>query len=217
MKKRIKRCQWLCFTVLLLFFVLFFTGCSRDEEILMEDPAIREADGISEEGPYEEEGSVPEKEDGPESVYVYVTGAVNAPGVYEVSADARLFKVIEEAGGFREDAAVDSLNLAELVQDGAYIKVYSLKEYEEASGTGQEAGGAAGMTGNRDSGGSTLININRASLTELTGINGIGESRAQAIITYREEKGAFSRIEDIKKVPGIKDGLFNKIRDQITV
>ena len=68
-----------------------------------------------------------------------------------------------------------------------------------------------------ESRGSVLININTASVAELTTLNGIGESRAEAIVNYREENGAFGCVEDIKKVSGIKDGLFNKIRDKITV
>ena len=61
------------------------------------------------------------------------------------------------------------------------------------------------------------VNINTASAKELTGISGIGETRANAIITYRENNGAFASIEDIKKVPGIKDGLYGKIKDQIRI
>ncbi len=62
-----------------------------------------------------------------------------------------------------------------------------------------------------------LVNINTASVSELTGVSGIGESRAQAIIDYREKNGAFKSVEEIKKVDGIKDGLFAKIKDYITV
>ena len=62
-----------------------------------------------------------------------------------------------------------------------------------------------------------LVNINTASIQELTSISGIGESRAQAIIAYREQHGQFTDIEGIKEVDGIKDGLFNKIKDKITV
>jgi competence protein ComEA len=65
--------------------------------------------------------------------------------------------------------------------------------------------------------GSGLVNINTATVTELTGVSGIGESRAQAIIDYREKNGAFRSIEDIKKVEGIKDGLFSKIKDKIKI
>lgn len=65
--------------------------------------------------------------------------------------------------------------------------------------------------------GGGLVNINTASVSELTTVTGIGESRAQAIIAYREANGGFQTIEDIKKVDGIKDGLFAKIKDKITV
>ncbi len=174
--------------------VLSLTACSGDEEVLIsrQEP---ETEVLSTDEHIEESDSA--------GVYVYVTGAVKNPGVYEVPSDTRVFQVIDKAGGFTEGADAERLNLASIVQDGSVIRVTDLSDQE--------------TTANEESQDNGLININTASLTDLTRINGIGESRAQAIISYREENGSFSCIEDIKNVSGIKEGLFNKIKDQITV
>lgn len=142
-------------------------------------------------------------------IYVYVCGAVENPDVYEVDAESRLFEVIEMAGGFTPDADRASLNLARNVADGEQIVVYTLEETANGMTPVSENGAAQSNGG--------LVNINKASLTELTGISGIGESRAQAIIEYREKNGGFRSIEEIKNVDGIKDGLFSKIKDYITI
>ncbi|MDE7268631.1 MAG: helix-hairpin-helix domain-containing protein [Lachnospiraceae bacterium] len=142
-------------------------------------------------------------------IYVYVCGAVENPDVYQVAAESRLFEVIEMAGGFTEEADRAYLNLARNVTDGEQIVVYTMEETANKMTPVSENEITQSSSG--------LVNINRASLTELTGISGIGEGRAKAIIDYREKHGSFGSIEEIKKVDGIKDGLFSKIKDYITV
>lgn len=146
-----------------------------------------------------------------EQVYVYVCGAVNCSGVYQAQAGVRLFELIEMAGGFMPEADRSHLNLARTVADGEQIVVLTREEI--AQGMTAVSENSAARTG-ADNG---LVNINTASVSELTGVSGIGESRAQAIIDYREKNGAFKSVEEIKKVDGIKDGLFAKIKDYITV
>lgn len=137
-------------------------------------------------------------------IIVFVCGEVNKPGVYELNADCRLFEAVEAAGGMTENADKNYQNLARIVQDGEQIIIPD----KESSVSGDKA------SMNKQS---KLININNADVKELTSISGIGESRATAIIMYREQHGKFKRIEDIKNVDGIKDSLFQKIKDQITV
>ena len=169
----------------------------------------------------------------PATVYVHVCGAVNTPGVYELDPGTRIFGAIEAAGGFTEDAATDYVNLAELVSDGMKITIPTMEEAERSeagnepgftaveypSETGTASG--AGTSGSGTSGTSQipggLININTATEDELMTLTGIGEGKARAIITYREEHGAFSQIEDIKNVSGIGDATFNKFKDSIIV
>lgn len=144
-------------------------------------------------------------------IYVYVCGAVENPGVYEIPEGSRLFELIDSAGGMLENADVTSQNLARVVQDGEQIQILTKEETKEL-----KASGVSVVTGNAAQK-QKLVNINTASVQELTTLTGIGESRALAIIAYREENGLFQNIDGIKKVAGIKEGLFEKIKNQITV
>jgi competence protein ComEA len=139
-----------------------------------------------------------------QSIFVYVCGAVGQAGVYELDEGSRLYEAIELAGGMNDDADTTYLNMARVLTDGEQVVVYTVTE--ALSLKEEEAQAKLG-----------LVNINTADITELTTISGIGESRAKAIIDYREKNGAFSSIEDIKNVDGIKDGLFSKIKDKITI
>lgn len=148
-------------------------------------------------------------------VYIYVCGAVELPGVYCLRQGSRLYEAVELAGGLSGDADDTCLNMAREIADGEQVVILTQEEVAllKASGTYPfevSVQDRAGM----DSG---LVNINTATVTELTGVSGIGESRAQAIIDYREKNGAFRSIEDIKKVEGIKEGLFSKIKDKIKI
>lgn len=146
--------------------------------------------------PVEEQSQEEEKQ----TMVVNVCGAVKKEGIYELPAGSRVYQAIEAAGGFTEDAAYSSLNQAELLKDEALVYVPTEKECEEAQMVS-----------------SGKVNLNTASKEELMTINGIGASRAESIIQYREEHGKFQDIEDIKNVDGIKEGLFNKIKDSITI
>ncbi|MCH5270029.1 MAG: helix-hairpin-helix domain-containing protein [Lachnospiraceae bacterium] len=139
-----------------------------------------------------------------QNVFVYICGEVVSPGVYEVAADSRIWDVLLKAGGFTEDASLESVNLARRVEDGMQIIIPSLAEAEEQKL--KEERKAAG-----------LVNLNTASLEELCSIPGIGESRARAILEYRERQGSFSAPEEIMQVDGIKEGLYTKLKDKIYV
>lgn len=144
-------------------------------------------------------------------IYVYICGAVVNPGVYQVTEGSRLFEAIDAAGGMLDEADLASQNLARVVQDGEQIQIWTKEEMEEQkkSGIAMDTANITECKG--------LVNINTASVQELTTLTGIGESRAQAIVKYRETNGLFKSIDGIKKVTGIKEGLFERIRDQITI
>ena len=137
-----------------------------------------------------------------EYIFVYVCGAVNCEGVYELPNGSRIYQAIEVAGGFREDADTKAVNQAEVLEDEERIYVPVIGEEENESSPAEKGG---------------KININKASKEELMSLPGVGESRAEDIIRYREEQGSFQNIEDIMRVSGIKEGLFEKIKDLITV
>ena len=154
------------------------------------------------------------------TVYVQVTGGVKYPGVYELPEGSRVFEAIEKAGGMTDDARAESINQALEVSDGQLIVLYTQQEWQQMqAGTmsGSEDLAAAQDVLSESAADDGRININTASAEQLCTISGIGESRAQSIITYREQNGAFGSIEEIKKVSGIKDGLFQKIKDKIKV
>lgn len=148
-------------------------------------------------------GEIPVEESSPALIYVFVCGAVNRPGVVELPEGSRAEAGVVAAGGMREDADADYVNLAAPLTDGEKLYIPTAEE-----GMALEQG---------DAGGSGLVNINTADAALLCTLPGIGESRASDIIAYREKNGVFSRIEDLMKVPGIKEGAFGKLKDLITV
>ncbi|AJO58965.1 MULTISPECIES: competence protein ComEA [Bacillus] len=145
-----------------------------------------------------------------ETIVIDIKGAVQHPGVYEMRTGDRVSQAIEKAGGTSEQADEVQVNLAEILQDG--IVVYIPKKGEE---TAVQQGG--GVSVQSDGGKGALVNINTATLEELQGISGVGPSKAEAIIAYREENGRFQTIEDITKVSGIGEKSFEKIKSSITV
>ena len=133
------------------------------------------------------------------AVTVHICGEVYFPGVYTVYEGSRIYEVIIQAGGFTKDADTEAVNQAKEVLDGEQIYIPSVQEKEDEA----DAKG--------------LININKASEAVLCTIPGIGLQRAKQIIEYREENGNFKCIEDIMKISGIKEGMFEKIAPYITV
>ena len=139
----------------------------------------------------------------PEMIFVDVCGAVMNPGVYELDGSSRVFQAIEAAGGFLPEAAASAVNQAQPVSDGQQIYVPTQEEAEE--------GALPAAIQPADPGSDT------ADAAALKSLSGIGDAKAQAILTYREEHGFFSSIEEIMQVPGIKESTFSAIKDKIAV
>ncbi|MCY9074759.1 helix-hairpin-helix domain-containing protein [Bacillus inaquosorum] len=150
------------------------------------------------------------KDESNETIVIDIKGAVQHPGVYEMRTGDRVSQAIEKAGGTSEQADEMQVNLAELLQDGTVV--YIPKKGEE---TAMQQGAVGAVQS--DGGKGALVNINTATLDELQGISGVGPSKAEAIIAYREENGRFQTIEDITKVSGIGEKSFEKIKSSITV
>ena len=164
-------------------------------------------------------------------IAVYVCGEVKVPGVYELTEGMRICDAIEAAGGFTKKAGREYWNLAQPLTDGQMLCVPTEEEAKkrEAAAEGQQSSSAAvGQQNSSAAGGQwasdsdaqdtkALVNINTADATLLTSVPGIGQVRAEAVIAYRREHGDFQRTEDIKKVSGIGDALFEKMKDYITV
>ena len=156
----------------------------------------------------------------PEMIYVDVCGAVANPGVFQLAAGSRVFQAIEAAGGYLPEAALTCVNRAGVLTDGQQLYILTQEEMERqgldpAEMSGASDGQMTGMTAQVQQ--DNRININTADEAQLTTLTGIGATRAQAIIAYREENGPFAAIEDIMNVQGIKEGTFAKIKDEIVV
>lgn len=151
----------------------------------------------------------------PPPCYVYVCGAVLHPGVYRLQEGQRIYEAIELAGGFASGAARSWLNLAGKVEDGMKLEVpdeEQAKQWQQPAPSGQtDLSGQTADTGRKK------VNLNTATREELMTLKGIGEARAEDIIRFREKQGYFQAIEDIMKVPGIKEAAFEKIKEEITV
>ena len=152
-------------------------------------------------------------------IYVDVTGAVKAPGVYTLPAGSRVFEAIALAGGAREDASLENLNQAGILQDGQQIRVYTEEEAAQMAQQGSlpSLPGAETAAGQEEGQEASKVNINTAGKDELMTLTGIGETRAEAILAYRQETGGFQAPEDLMQVEGIKEKTFEKLKDQITV
>lgn len=149
---------------------------------------------------------------------------MKSPGVYELTSDSRLYEAIQMAGGFTDEAAGEALNQAEKIEDGSRIYVPTKEEAKagtENNGTFvQNADNEKTDATKSTDAGSTAdgkVDINTAGKDELMTLSGIGEAKADAIIRYRDEHGKFQKIEDLMEVEGIKDGVFQKVKDQIKI
>ncbi len=194
---------------LLLFLgVGLLTGCDHAPEVMTAEELVtarstdfakEDSKAAIEEGGSQEAAGTEEKADG--KISVYVCGHVKAPGVYELEESARICDALALAGGVAEDGRPEALNQAEHMTDGQTLYVPGIDEAGETAGVEPEDDG--------------LVDINRAGKEQLMTLPGIGESKAETIIQYREEHGAFSSIEGLMEIPGIKEGVFNKIKDKI--
>ena len=180
--------------VLIVSLCVGLGGCHRKAE---ETLALESAELDNDETHLEENK---ESTEDTKNIFVYVCGAVNREGVYELARGSRVYEAIAMAGGFREDADARNVNQAKVLEDEERIYVPVVGE-EIPNTSGEDA----------------RININKASKEELMTLSGVGESRAESIIKYREQHGAFQSIEEIMQVSGIKEGLFEKIKDFITI
>lgn len=190
MKKRI---------YMLALSLLFLAGCGTKDYLrtanaaeLVEEDIIEETVEVSKiESPMNS------------TILIQLAGEVKKPGVYEIHEGARLYEAIELAGGFTEAAAKD-VNQVQSLADGQYVSIPTAEEFEEQKQIEKEV---------QDG----LVDINTASVADFCTLPGIGESKANQIIAYREANGGFSSKEDLMQISGIKEGTYKKIEAYITV
>ncbi len=219
-KDFLKRC-------LVFFVVTILTACGKEEEFvtftssetenvesaMQTTEEAKETDWSKEDAIGWESATPTGRTTQDETIFVHVCGAVVTPGVYEISKDARVFEAIQMAGGCTDEASKDSLNLAQSITDGQ--RIYVPTKEEAATGSQEWQQPTRIETSGQEM--TAVVNINTAGKEELMTLPGIGEAKADSILSYRQEKGSFSTIEEIKQISGIKDRVFEKIKDRITV
>ncbi|CDR80923.1 ComEA family DNA-binding protein [Lactobacillus delbrueckii subsp. lactis] len=159
-----------------------------------------------------------------------ISGAVKHQGVYRLKNGARLEDLIEKAGGLTKDAQLQAINRSQLLKDQDKIYIPGKGDKMEAAQTANSAAASAPASSTSASASASsvssstsgaasgdLINLNTATASDLQKLNGIGEKKAEQIIAYRQEKGSFKSIDELKEVSGIGDKTFAAIKDQLTI
>lgn len=208
--------EWLKERKLLCGFVFLFFACAVFLTLYISEVTAEEAYVCPKEevaNAMEEENLVEE-----ETVTVDIKGAVVNPGVYRVSKNSIVYDVIVLAGGLREDADTSNINLSKAVSSEMMITIYTKDEV-----LNQEKADTIVEGGKTDSGSSskeetmTLVNLNTADVDELMLLPGIGESKANLIIQYRESCGPFTDKEELLYIKGIGESIYAKLEAFITV
>lgn len=176
----------------------------------------------------EESNNIKEEKEtslGEEKIVVEIKGEVKKPNVYELKNGSRIYELIEEAGGPTDEADLSNINRALYLSDGQCIVIKNINDVESEEANLNESlntevansipANSSGDKGEKNE--SSIININTASKETLITLNGIGESKAQAIIDYRDEIGGFKSVDDITNVSGIGEKTLEKIKDKISI
>lgn len=190
---------------------MLFFGCAWKSD---QKESIKPLE-VSKEQQDTKEKKAEEKDDNQEQervVYVHVCGQVHTPGVYELPEGSRIYEAVAAAGGMTEQAAGERLNQAATVEDGQQI--YVLSKEEAAAGEAGAGEDAILGTSQAEDG---KVDLNTATAEELMTLSGIGEAKAKAILRYREEHGGFQKVEELMEVEGIKEGVFQKIKEQVKI
>lgn len=166
-----------------------------------------------------QEGASPDAAGDGKVLLVHVAGAVKNPGVYPLPAGSRVVDALQAAGGRRDDAREDLLNLASALADGDKVYVPSSRDLTAGS-AGAGSGGLRGQPAPAVPGWPQApgrVDLNRADLAALDALPGVGPSLASAIIRYRQEHGPFRSVDDLEKVPGIGPSKLASLRDLVVV
>ncbi|MCI8292677.1 MAG: ComEA family DNA-binding protein [Hespellia sp.] len=207
--------------LLVSWFLLF--GCGQKETL--QDVGLEEVDRMEESTAEKEPTEEASQEQGtletrdslqPQEIYVYVCGEVQIPGVYVLEADSRVCDALVAAGGMTDVAADTWLNQAQVLTDGEKIYVPSEEEAKELETSSGQDGSGVNQT-NAGQVDSEKVSLNRAGKEALMTLPGIGETKAAAILSYREKNGGFRSVEELMQVEGIKEGTYEKLKEYISL
>lgn len=147
---------------------------------------------------------------------IYITGSIKVPGVYEIESGSRVYQAIDKAGGLTSEADPVAINLASPLSDGIHVHVPSLEETSNSSGSGVPSTPVGEISHSYSSNEKGKTDINRADLSDLQTLPGIGPKTAENILSYRKEKGCFRSVEELLKVKGIGPKKLEAIKDCVT-
>ncbi len=207
MKEKFKKIRKALITALVVLVSGVLFCCGRDRETASVEIVEEERQELSttkSTGTEGEEVAEPVK-----TLCVYVCGAVANPGVYELLDGSRIYEAVELAGGMTKEAEGSALNLAQPLSDGEKIQIPTITEVENGSYPSEDSSFSQNEPGK--------VNINLAGREELMTLPGIGEGKADSILKYRQEQGMFSNIEELMQVEGIKQGVYDKLKDKICI
>lgn len=199
--------------IILLGFVFWQWSQPETKEITPSEDLLEELIAEESENTQENGEETVNQVEVTKEIVVDVKGAVHAPGVYTMSDTHRVIDAIKKAGGFSEEAEQNAVNLAKVVEDQMVIYIPKIGEEDLQIETLNQAN----VGGDEAENGRSTIDINHADKEALMTLNGIGNSKADAILSYREESGRFQTIEEIKNVSGIGDATFENLKENITV
>ena len=161
-------------------------------------------------------GTAPVQEAQAKEIVVYVAGAVNRPGVVQLAEGARAKDAVDACGGFLPTADTNGVNLAQKLKDGMQVTVPE-KMTAAAQGAATQGAAAGAQAGTAKPLPEGMVNINTADEKELDKLPGVGPAMAKRIVEYRTENGAFQAPEEIKRVKGIGDAKYEKMKDKIAL
>ncbi len=215
-------------TIIIISVIVTYKAFSNTKEIIENSTELE--DIITNEEKKQDKATTDKEEN---NIVIYITGAVKKEGIYEIKENSRISDAIEAAGGLLENANIKDINLAYIIEDGVKIYIPTNEEVnkkeikvdikQENTYVSKESEGIKTNTSYIENSKSSKnnknekLNINTATQTELETLPGIGPSTALKIINYRKENGKFNSVDDIKKVNGIGDSKFDKIKDFIKV
>lgn len=212
--------------LLILMSMLVFSGCGRQEGVFYDGSGqIRQEGTVQEQSGREQNDREEAGAEGKSILetqqagvcFIHICGAVVCPGVYQVPEGSRLYEAISQAGGLSADACDYMVNQAQIVTDGMQIYIPTVQEAETVQSAYPAAGSGADWVMGREQTQDGSVNLNSATKEQLMTLPGIGESRAEAIIAYRQEHGGFSNVEELMNVSGIKQGVYDRLKERIRV
>lgn len=216
-----KKCKIIIFIMILLFSIYKIIDNKnldiKDNVYIVSQSEVREeesiSNNISDEKDNKEKEQIKIENTNKKTITVFISGEVKNPGVVAIDAEKRLSDAVNELGGTTENADLNKVNLAMKLKDESHYIIPKIGDNSESHNKETFENNIENDLNNKNN----LININTASIQELDALPGVGEATANKIVNYREEKGKFNSIEEIKNVNGIGDKKYEELKTLISI